>query len=157
MTATGAESVEFEPVGGNGKTVLGGDLLLEAFNIAVFKFHDLATTCANEMVMMTFMGHIVVLGLRSKMPGLSQTCFAKQVEGPVNGCEPEMRVFAGQLVVHLFSCDVLLFQKGIEDQLTLACKLELVFPKMLFQHAHFPSMFGHSSRPILPGEALKTK
>lgn len=151
MTTARAESVEFEPVGGNGKAVASGNLFLEAFDVAVFKFHDLATACADEVVVMAFMRHVVVLGLCSKMPGLSQTCFAKQVEGPVNGCEPEMRVFAGQLVVHFLGCDVLLLQKRIEDQLTLACELELVFPKMLFQHAHFPSMFRHRSRPILPG------
>ena len=77
MTAAGAESVEFKPVGGNRKAVLGRDFLLKALDIAVFKFHDLAAACADEMIMMTLMGHVVVLGLRPKVPRLSQPCFAK--------------------------------------------------------------------------------
>jgi hypothetical protein len=157
MTTAGAESVEFKPVGGNGKAVLRRDFFLEAFDIAVFKFHDLATACADEMVVMSLMGHVVVLGLCPKVPGLSQTRFAKQVEGPVNGGKSEMRIFAGQLVVHLLGRDVLLLQKGVEDQLTLARKFELVFPKVFFQSTHFLSMFGHSGEPILPGWELKTK
>ncbi len=128
MTAAGAESVEFKPVGGNGKAVLGRDFLLKAFDIAVFKLHDLATAGADEVVVMALMGHVVILGLCSKVSGLSQSCFAEQVEGPIDGCEPKMGIFACQLVIHGLSRDVFLFQKGVEDQLTLARELELVPP-----------------------------
>jgi hypothetical protein len=95
MTAAGAEPVEFEPVGGDRKTVLGRDLLLEPFDIAVFKFHDLAAAGADEMVVMALMGHIVILSLGPKVPRLSQSGFTEQVEGPVNGCKPEMGISAG--------------------------------------------------------------
>ena len=115
MTAAGAESVEFEPVGGNRKAVLSRDFFLEAFDITVFKFHDLAAACADEVVMMALVGHVVVLGLCSKVSRLSESSFAEEVEGPVDGCEPKMRILAGQLVVHFLSRDVLLFQKGVED------------------------------------------
>ena len=155
MTAEGAESVEFKPVGGNGKAVLSRDFLLKAFDIAVFKLHDLATACANEMVVMALMGHVVILGLCPKVPGLSQPCFAEQVEGPIDGCEPKMGVFTCQLMVHFLSRDVFLFQKGVEDQLTLARKFELVFLKMLFQNSHFLGMFGHRGRSLLPRRGIK--
>ncbi len=157
MTATGAESVEFEPVGGNGKAVLGRNFFLQAFDIAVFKFDNFAAAGADKMVVMALMRHVIVLGLCPKVSSLSQTRFAKQIEGPVNGCQSEMGIFAGQLMVHFLGRNVLLSQKGVEDQLPLASEFELVFPKVLFQHAHFSSMFRHSSQPILPGEALKTK
>ena len=42
MTAAGAESVEFKAVGLDGEAVPGGDLLLQFFDLAVFKFDDLA-------------------------------------------------------------------------------------------------------------------
>ena len=155
MTAAGAESVEFKPVGGNRKAVLGRDFLLKAFDIAVFKFHDLATACADKMVVMALMGHVVILGLCPKVPGLSQPCFAEQVEGPIDGCEPKMGIFACQLMVHFLSRDVFLFQKGIENQLTLARKFELVVLKMLFQNSHFLGMFGHRSRSLLPWRGIK--
>jgi hypothetical protein len=155
MTAVGAESVEFEPVGGNRKAVLGRDFLLKSFDIAVFKFHDLATACADEMVVMALMGHVVILGLCSKVSSLSQPRFAEQVEGPVDGGEPKMRIFACQLMVHFLSRDVFLFQKGVEDQLTLARKFELVFLKMLFQNSHFLGMFGHRGRSLLPWRGIK--
>ena len=77
MTAVGAESVEFEPVGSNRKAVLGRDFLLKSFDIAVFKFHDLAATCADEMIVMALMGHVVILSLCSKVPSLSQPCFTE--------------------------------------------------------------------------------
>ena len=143
MTAAGAESVEFKPVGGNRKAVLGRDFLLKTFDIAVFKFHDLAATCADEMIVMALMGHVVILGLRPKVSCLSEPRLAKQIKGPVNGCKSEMGIFAGQLVVHLLGRDVLLLQKRVEDQLTLARKFELMSPEMLFQNAHFLGMFGH--------------
>lgn len=155
MTAAGAESVEFKPVGGNRKAVLGRDFLLKAFDIAVFKFHDLATACADKMVVMALMGHVVILGLCPKVPGLSQPCFAEQVEGPIDGCEPKMGIFACQLMVHFLSRDVFLLQKCIENQLALARKFELVVLKMLFQNSHFLGMFGHRGRSLLPWRGIK--
>ncbi len=128
MTAAGAESVEFEPVGGNGKAVLGRDFLLETFDVAVFELHDLATAGTDEVIVVALMGHVVVLGLCSKVSRLSESCFAKEVEGPVDGCESKMRILACQLVIHGLSRDVFLFQKGVEDQFTLARELELVPP-----------------------------
>ncbi len=63
MTAAGAESVEFKAVGLDGKAVPGGDLLLQFFDLAVFKFDDLAATCADEMIVMPLMGDVIILRL----------------------------------------------------------------------------------------------
>ena len=155
MTAAGAESVEFKPVGSNRKAVLGCDFLLKPFDITVFKLHDFATACADEMVVMALMRHVVILGLCPKVPGLSQPCFAEQVEGPIDGCEPKMGIFACQLMVHFLSRDVFLLQKCIENQLALARKFELVVLKMLFQNSHFLGMFGHRGRSLLPWRGIK--
>src|SRR3990167_5945377 len=105
MTAASTEAVEFKAVSGNGEAVPGGDFLLELFDLAVFKFHDLAAVGANQMIVMALVGNVVILRLRAEMPGLRQPRFAKEVEGAVNGCEPQMRVFLRQLVVHLFGGD----------------------------------------------------
>lgn len=146
MTAARAESVEFEAVGGNRKAILGCDFFLEAFDIAVFKFHDFATARADEVVVMSLMGYVVILGLGSKMPRLCQSRFTEQVQGPINGRESKVGIFACQLMIHFLGRDVFLLQKGIEDQLTLARKFELVPPEMLFQNSHFFGMFGHNAR-----------
>lgn len=66
-----------------------------------------------------------------------------------------MRIFTCQLMVHFLSRDVFLFQKGVEDQLTLACKFELVFLKMLFQNFHFLGVFRHRDRSLLPKRGIK--
>ena len=141
MTAARAEPIEFEAVGLNGKTVPRCHFFLKTFDVAVFELHDFPTACANEMVMMALMRYIVVLGLSPEVPGLGQTRFAEEVERAVNGREPQVRIFARQLMIHLFSRDVFLLQKGIEDQFTLPRKFKLVPPKMLLQDPHFLSMF----------------
>jgi hypothetical protein len=143
MTAARAESVEFEAVSLDGKTVPRCHFFLKTLNVAVLKLHDLTATCANEMVVMALMRHIVVLRLSTEVPGLGETRFAEEIQRAVNGRQPQVRILAGQLVVHLFSRDVFLFQKGIEDQFTLPCKFELVLSKMLLQDTHFFGMFRH--------------
>lgn len=115
MAAARAKSIEFEAVSLDGKTVPRCHFFLKTLDVAVFELHDLSTACANEMVMMALMRHIIVLGLSTEVPGLCQTRFAEEVERAVNGRESQVRVFARQLMVHLFSRDVFLLQKGIED------------------------------------------
>ena len=63
MTTAGTQTVEFKPVGVDGKAIAGGDFLLQFFDLAIFKFHDLAAPRADEVIMMPFVGDIVVLGL----------------------------------------------------------------------------------------------
>jgi hypothetical protein len=147
MTAASAEAVEFEAVSGNGEAVPGGDFLLKLFDLAVFKLHDLAAVGANQMIVMTLVGNVVILRLRAEMPGLCQTCFAKKVEGAVDGCEPQVRVFLRQLVVHCFGGDVLLLEEGVENEFTLTRVLQLVLAEVRFQRLHLFHMFGHKVRP----------
>ncbi len=58
-----------------------------------------------------------------------------------------MGIFSRKLVVHRFRRDVFLFEKGIENQFTLARELQLVLPEMLFQHPYLLRMLGHSAGP----------
>ena len=143
MTAARAESVELETVGLDGKTVPRCHFFLKALNVAVLELHDLSATCADEMVVMALMRHIVVLRLSTEVPGLGETRFAEEIQRAVNGRQSQVRILAGELVVHLFSRDVFLFQKGIEDQFTLPCKFELMLPKMFLQDSHFFGVFRH--------------
>lgn len=151
MTAARAESVELEAVSLDGKTVAGRHFFLKALNVAVFELHDLPTARANKVIMMALMRHIVILGLRTEVPGLGQTRVAEEIERAVNGREAQVRIFARQLVVHRFSRDMFLLQKGIEDQFTLSRKFELMLSKMLFQDPHFFDMFRHHDQSEPPG------
>lgn len=157
MTAARTEAIELEAVGLNGKTVPQCHFFLKMLNVAVLELHDLSAACANEMVMMALMRHIVVLRLSAEVPGLGQTRLAEEIQRAVNGRESEVRIFARQMVVHLFSRDVFLLQKGIKDQLTLPRKFKLVLPKMLLQDSYFFGIFGHREQPEPPSSELKTK
>lgn len=88
MTTASAEAVEFKTVSRNGEAVPGCDFLLELFDLAVFKLHDLAAVGANQMVVMTLVGNVVILRLRAEMPGLCQTCLTKEVERAIDCREP---------------------------------------------------------------------
>ena len=108
MTAARAESIEFEAVSLDGKTVPRCHFFLKTLDVAVFELHYFSTACTNEMVMMALMRHIVVLGLSTEVPGLGQTRFAEEIERAVNSRKAQVRIFARQLVVHFFSRDVFL-------------------------------------------------
>ena len=146
MTAAGAESVEFEAVGLDCEAVADGHLFLETLDFAVFELDDLPTTGADEVVVVAFVGHIVVLGLGAEMSGLRQAGLAKQIERAVDRGQSQVRVFSRELVVEVFRGDVFLLEKGIEDQFTLAGDLQLVFPEMLLQYPHFSGMLGHGDQ-----------
>ena len=75
------------------------------------------------------------------MPGLGETGFAEEVQRAVNGRQSQVRIFSRELVIHLFRRDVLLLEKGVQDQFTLPSKFELMFPEMLLQDSHFFGMF----------------
>lgn len=149
MTTARTEAVEFEAMSLDRKAVTGSDFFLKTLDVAVFKLHNLSAAGANEVVVMTLMGDIVVLGLSAEVPGLCQTGFAKEIERAVNRRQSQMRIFSRKLVVHLFRRDVFLLEKGIEDQFTLAGKLQLMLSEMLFQPLHFFRMLGHRGRPDL--------
>lgn len=155
MTTTGTEAVEFESVGRNRKAVFGRNFLLQTLDVTVFELHDLSAASANQMVMVALMGHIVVLGLGTKMSGLGEAGFAEQIERPVDSGEAKMRIFARQLMIHFFSGDVLLFEKGVEDQLTLPSKFQLMLPEMFLQNSHFFGVFRHGDQTLPPRSGIK--
>jgi hypothetical protein len=143
MTAARAETVKFEAVGLDRKAVTGSNLFLKALDVAVFELHDLSAAGANEVVVVTFVGDVVVLGLGAEVPGLGQAGFAKEIERPINCRQSQMRIFSRQLMIHLLRRDVLLLEKRIEDQFALAGELQLMLPEVLFQHLHLFRMSGH--------------
>ncbi len=77
MAAARTEAVELKSVGFDRKSVQGGHLFLESFNFFVFKFHDLLTAGADEVIVMALVRHVVVLRLRAEVPGLCEACIAE--------------------------------------------------------------------------------
>ena len=84
MMAARTETVQFKAVGLNREAVTGSHLFLKTLDVAVFEFHDLSAAGADEVVMVTFMRDIVVLGLGAEVPGLCQAGFAEEIERTVN-------------------------------------------------------------------------
>ena len=115
MTAAGAEAVQFEAVGLDGEAVLDSDFFLQALDLAVFKLHDLAAAGANQVIVVSLVRDIVILGLGAEMAGLSQAGIAKQIEGAVDRRQAKMGIALRQLVVHGFRRDMFLSKKGTED------------------------------------------
>ena len=59
-----------------------------------------------------------------------------------------MRISLGQLVIHSLCGNVFLPEEGTENQLTLACELELMLSQVLLQRRHFFHMLPHHGPPI---------
>lgn len=152
MAAGRTEAVEFQTMGLNGKAIACGDLFLQAFNLAILELDDLAATGTDEVVVMTLMGNVVVLGLRTEVTGLGQPRVAEEIEGTIDCGKTEVRVLFGELVVHRLRRDVFLFQEVSQDQLALARQLQLMLFEVLFEHLHFLRSLIHQLR-----EPLETK
>src|SRR4029077_11862420 len=119
ITAARTEAVELKAVGFDGESVADGDFLLQSFDFLVFKFHDLLAAGADKVIMVTLVRDIVVLRLRAEVPGLCETGVAEQIQRPVDGRQSKMRVGLCQLVIHRFRSNVLLPEKGVQNQFTL--------------------------------------
>lgn len=141
MTAAGTEPVQFKAVSLNGEAVLDGDFFLQAFDLAVFELHDLATPGTNQVVVVPLVRDVVILSLGPEMAGLGQAGIAKQIKGTVDRGQTEMGVTLCQLMVHGFRRDMLLAKKGAENQLALACEFQLMFGQVIFQGFHLFRIF----------------
>ena len=95
MTAGRAESVQFQFVGGNGKPIPGGDLLLQPFDVTIFELHDFAAVGADEVIVVALVGNVIVLRLASEMSCLSETGITEKIHGPVNRREPDVVALLG--------------------------------------------------------------
>ena len=103
----------------DGEAISAGDLFLKSFDVFILEFHDLTAGRANEMIVVSLVGHVVVLRLRAEVARLGQPYFAKEIERPVNGGETDMRIFFRKLPIHLFRGDVLILQEHIQNVLPL--------------------------------------
>ena len=137
MTAARTEAVELKSVGFDRKSVPGGHFFLEPLNFFVFEFHDLLAAGADEMIVVALVRDVVVLCLRTEMPGLCKAGIAEQIECPIDSREPQMRIGLRQLVIHGFCRNMFLPEEGVQNQFTLAGELELMFAQVILQGLHF--------------------
>ena len=140
MTAARTEAVELKSVGFDRKSVPGGHFFLEPLDFFVFEFHDLLAAGADEVIMVALVRDVVVFRLRAEVPGLCEAYIAEQIECPVDGREPQMRIGLRQLVIHGLSGNVFLPEEGVQNQFTLASELELMLAQMFLQGLHFLHM-----------------
>jgi hypothetical protein len=113
MSAAGAHAVEFQFMGLDGEAVSAGDLFLKSFDVFILEFHDFAAGRADKMIVMPLVRHVIVLGLCPEVTSLGQTDLAKKIERTVDGGETNMRVFFGELPIHLLGGDVLILQEHV--------------------------------------------
>ncbi len=132
-------------MGANRKTVLSGDFFLQLFNLAILEFYDFITHCADEMIMVPFVGHVVELCLAAEMLLLCEAGLAQKFQRAVDRGQADMGVFLGEQPIHLFGRHVFHFQKGCEDILTLTGQFQAVFRKMLLENLKLFGGFCHNN------------
>ena len=106
----------------DGEAISAGDIFLKAFYVFILEFHDFPAGGANEMIVMSLVGYVVILSLRAEVPSLGQSDFAKEIERPVNRGQTDVRIFLRELPVHLLRSDVLILQEHVKNVLALPCK-----------------------------------
>ena len=145
MAAARTETVQLQPVGLDHKAVLGRDLFLQSFNLAILEFYYGSTAGADEMVVMALMRDIIVLRLGAEVAGLGNARFAEEVQRAVNGGESEVGIFLRQLMIHRLGCDVFLSQECRQDQFALTSQLQLMLGQVLAKHVHFFESLAHGA------------
>lgn len=120
MPATGAEAVEFEPVGLDGESVSVGHFFLQLFNLAVLEFHDFPAPGADQMVMVALMRHVVILSLRTEVASLRDPGVAEEVQRSIDGRQSKVGIALGELMVHRFCSDMFLPKERVQNQFSLA-------------------------------------
>ena len=113
MSAAGTHTVEFQFMSLDGEAISAGDLFLKPFDVFILEFYDFPAGGADEMIVMSLVGHIIILGLRTEVTSLSQSYFAKEIERSINGGETDMRILFRELSIHLFRGDVLILEKHV--------------------------------------------
>ena len=160
MTAVRAEAVELQTVSLNDEAVLGRHFLLQSFDLAVLEFHDFPATGADEVIVVPFVRDVVILRLGAEVAGLGQARFAEEIQGPVDGCQAEVRVLLGQLMVHGLGRDVFLTEERFQNEFPLPRQLQLMLRQMLAKHVHFlggfPHDFGLAYKRLIKNESTVT-
>lgn len=126
MSAAGAYAVELQFMGLDGETVSAGDLFLELFDVFILEFYDFAAGGADEVIVVSFVSHVIVLGLCPEVTSLGQSHLAKEIKRPVDCRQTDVGVFFRELPIHLFGGDVLILQEHIQDMLALPREFQLV-------------------------------
>ena len=145
MSAAGAHAVELQLMGLDGEAISAGDFLLKLFDVFILEFHDLPAGGADEMIVMSLVGHVIVLRLRAEVTSLGQPHFTKEIKRPVNGGETDMWVLFRELPIHFFCGDVFIFQKHVENMFALSRELQLMLGQVIFEDRNFFRSFRHDA------------
>ena len=116
MTTVGAQPVEFQFMCLDYESILRRHLLLETLDLTILELHDLPAAGADQMIVVPFMRHVIILGLRAEVPGLGQAGLAKEIQCAVDRRQAEMRIFLRELVVHRFGRDMFLLEERRENE-----------------------------------------
>jgi len=115
------------------KTVLAGDLLLQAFDAGIFKLDDRPAEGADEMVMMVLFTAALITGLAvAKVPLSCQAALGEELEGAMNGGVADPRILVANGPIELFRREVRpRRQEFIKDHFPLPGRLEAVLAEIV--------------------------
>ncbi len=137
--AGSALTVQFKLVRGDVEFMSACDLLLEFFDITILELDNRSTLCADHVVVVSLVGHVVVVCLGSEMPLLRQSALAKKIQCAVDGRESDVRFTLREFVVDLLGRDMFHPQEGLEDNLTLAGHSQFMLGEMLSKNGYLVS------------------
>ena len=129
MSAWAAVAVKFHPVMKDFEAMAPRNPMLKGFKPIVFKFEDLSTAQADEMVMVGSLGSGFVSGLTiGKFSLGGETQAGEKLEGPIDRGITDLRIRLGHLGIDLrkvlMACGV---EEDVEDLCPLPGGLEPLF------------------------------
>lgn len=154
LTAGRAQAIQFEFVSRYLKSVSRGHLLLQPFDITILEFYDLATVCADEMIVVPLVRHIIVLRLAAEVARLSEAGVAEQVHCPINRGKADMVPFLCQHQMHLIGGDMFHFEKSVQDNFSLFRQFELMLGEMVLQAVDLFDLGAFDHEQASPGSTV---
>ena len=134
-----ALTIQFKLVSGDVEFMSACDLLLEFLDITILELDNRATLCADHVIVVSLVGHVVEVCLGPEMPLLRQSTLAKKIQCAVDGCESDMRCTLRKFVVDLLRGDMFHLEKGLKNNLTLAGHSKLMLGEMLAKDGYLVS------------------
>jgi hypothetical protein len=101
-----AQSIKLELMPRKHHAKFLGDILLHPLDCIVFKFHDLTALFTDEMVVMVLARDFKASLVFIEVSFGQQLALLEQLEGPIDGSVPDVRIYFLDLSVELFGADM---------------------------------------------------
>jgi hypothetical protein len=106
------------------KSIRFCDLLPQPFDSRIFKLHDVPTPGADQMIVIAFRKHIIVLRFFPEPPCLRKALFAQDPHRSIDRVQGRTMAAAIEHAIQLSDCHVLPLQKRLDDSFPLETPIQ---------------------------------